>query len=422
MTPAHARPALAVPHDRLRALFPSLAQEVNGHPAVFLDGPGGTQTPGVVIEAMAGYLSRDNANLGGAFVTSERTVATVAAARRDVAEFLHASRPEEIVFGQNKTSLTFSLAHALGRTWHAGDEVVITSLDHDANVAPWVLAAEDAGATVRTWELRREDCALYVEDLEPLLNERTRLVALTHGSNIVGSIPDVAAAVRQVRAQAPDALVFIDAVHYTPHNPVDVQALDCDFLGCSAYKFCGPHLGILYGKYAHLDGLKAYKVRASTNLPPGKWETGTQSFESIAALRSCLGYLASLDDEEGPGRLRRALERVKEYEATLSRRFLENLFERVPGVTLHGRLDPADVGRRTPTFALTLANHTPRQVAEHLGQQGIFVGDGHYYAIAVVDRLGLADKGGVVRLGFAHYNTPEEVDRVINALAALAQS
>ena len=233
---------LPVSHGQLRAQFPSLSQEVNGQPAVFLDGPGGTQTPRAVMDAMAGYLSRDNANLGGAFATSVRTVEGVAAARRETAEFLHAARAEEIVFGQNMTSLTFTLAHALGRTWQAGDEVVVTSLDHDANIAPWTLAAEDAGATVRTWEFRREDCTLRLEDLEPLLNARTRLVAFTHGSNIVGSIPDVRGAVEAVRAKAPHALIFIDAVHYTPHNPVDVQALDCDFLGCSAYKFCGPHL------------------------------------------------------------------------------------------------------------------------------------------------------------------------------------
>ena len=412
---------LPVPHGQLRAQFPSLAQEVNGHSAVFLDGPGGTQVPRRVMEAMSGYLSRDNANLGGAFVTSVRTVESVAAARRETAEFLNAARPEEIVFGQNMTSLTFTLSHALGRTWKPGDEIVVTSLDHDANVAPWTLAAEDAGATVRKWEFRREDCTLWSEDLEPLLNERTRLVAFTHGSNIVGSIPDVGEAVRLVRKKAPAAMVFIDAVHYTPHNPVDVQAIDCDFLGCSAYKFCGPHLGILYGKYQHLDGLKNYKVRASTNVPPGKWETGTQSFESIAGLRASLAYLAELSGEEGAGRLRRAMENVKAYEASLSRQFLGQIFDKVPGVRLYGRREAADAGRRTPTFAVTLEGHTPREVAEHLSREGIFVGDGHYYAIGVVERLGLAEKGGVVRIGFAHYNTPEEVDRVVGALAELAK-
>ncbi len=415
MTPAEPT-ALPVPHGQLRALFPSLSQEVNGHPVTFLDGPGGTQTPQVVIDAMGAYLGRDNANLGGAFATSERTVEGVAAARRETAAFLNAARPEEIVFGQNMTSLTFTLSHALRRTWQAGNEVVVTSLDHDANVAPWMLAAEDAGATVRTWEFHPEDCTLRADDLAALLNERTRLVAFTHGSNIVGTIPDVSGAIRLVREKAPGALVFLDAVHYTPHNPVDVQALDCDFLGCSAYKFCGPHLGILYGKHRHLEGLQNYKVRASTNLPPGKWETGTQSFESIAGLRACLGYLAGL----GGGNVRAAMERVKEYETTLSRRFLSQVFDRVPGLRLYGLRDLADAARRTPTFAVTLEGYTPRAVAERLGEQGTFVGDGHYYAIGVVDRLGLADRGGVVRLGFAHYNTPDEVDRVVTALAEIA--
>lgn len=417
MTSYHAD-ALPVSHGQLRACFPSLSLEVNGQPALFLDGPGGTQTPRVVMEAMSGYLSRDNANLGGAFVTSARTMETVADTRRMVADFLGASRPEEIVFGQNMTSLAFALSHALRRTWRERDEVVVTSLDHDANVAPWTLAAEDAGATVRTWEFRREDCTLHVEDLEPLLNERTRLVAFTHGSNIVGSISDAAGAVRLVRAKAPNALVFIDAVHYTPHNPVNVQEIGCDFLGCSAYKFCGPHTGILYGKYQHLDELKNYKVRASTSVPPGKWETGTQSFESIAGLQACLGYLAEL----GGGDLQRAMENIKNYEAGLSRRFLEQIFDGTPELQLYGRRAPADVERRTPTFAITLANRSPREIAEHLGKQGIFVGDGHYYAIAVVDRLGLADKGGVVRLGFAHYNTPEEVDRVVGDIRELANA
>ena len=414
---------LPVPHAELRALFPSLAQEVDGRPAVFLDGPGGTQTPRGVMDAMSAYLSRDNANTGGSFISSQLTDQAVAAARAETAEFLHASRPEEIVFGQNSTSLWFALGRALGRTWNAGDEIVVTSLDHDANITPWVLAARDAGATVRTWEFRTEDGTLRLEDLDALLNNKTRHVAFTHASNALGTIPDVAGAIRLVRTKAPGATTFIDAVHYTPHNPVDVQALDCDFLGCSSYKFCGPHLGILYGKYRHLDDLQNYKVRASTNVPPGKWETGTQSFESISGLRACLGYLSDLSGGNGStsGNLRAAMEHVKTYEATLSHRFLEQVFDRVPGLRLYGLRNPTDVPRRTPTFAITLENHTPREVAERLGAEGIFVGDGHYYAIAVVDRLGLSSNGGVVRLGFAHYNTLEEVDRVVDALAAIAK-
>ena len=413
--------ALAVPHAELRALFPSLGQRVSGQSAVFLDGPGGTQVPLPVTEAMTAYLNRDNANLGGAFATSRRTMEGLAATRREMADFLHASRPEEIIFGQNMTSLTFALSHALRRTWKSGDEVVVTSLDHDANVAPWTRAAQDAGAVARTWEFDPGSFHLRLDDLEPLLNERTRLVAFTHASNILGSIPDVDGAIRLVRAKAPAAMVFLDAVHYTPHNAVDVSVLDCDFLACSAYKFCGPHLGILYGKYDHLDRLEAYKVRASTNVPPGKWETGTQSFESIAGLGACLGYLARLG---GGGvnadRFVRAMNAIKGYEAGLSRRFLDGV-NNIPGLRLYGVREPSDVDRRTPTFGLTLEGWQPREIAEWLGKRGFFVGDGHFYAIAVVDRLGLADRGGLVRLGFAHYNLPDEVERVLEALSDLAR-
>ncbi len=408
--------SLSVPHAELRALFPSLGQQVAGQPAVFLDGPGGTQVPTPVMEAMSAYLSRDNANTGGAFITSQRTVETVAAARAETAHFLNAARPEEIVFGQNMTSLTFALSHALGRTWQAGDEVVVTSLDHDANVAPWIMAAADADVTVQTWEFHREDCTLRLEDLERLLTPRTRLVALTHASNAVGTIPDVAAAVRLVRAKSPEAVVFIDAVHYTPHNPVDVQALDCNFLGCSAYKFCGPHLGILYGKYAHLDRLEAYKVRASSNKPPGKWETGTQSFESIAGLRASLAYLAQL----GPD-LRGAMAQIRSYELSLTHAFLTRAAQ-IPGLKIYGITDPDRAGERTPTFGITLEGWNARDVAARLGEQGIFVWDGHFYALGVVERLGLAAQGGLVRIGFAHYNTLAEVDRVVGALQELADA
>ena len=402
---------LAVPHAELRALFPSLGQEIAGQSAVFLDGPGGTQVPTPVMEGMTAYLSRDNANTGGPFATSQRTGETVAAARADMARFLHAARPEEIVFGQNMTSLTFALSHALRRTWQAGDEVIVTTLDHDANVAPWLLAAEDAGATAHAWEFRREDGTLRLDDLELLLRPNTRLVALTHASNALGTIPDVAAAVRLVRAKSPDAIVFIDAVHYTPHNPVDVQALDADFLACSAYKFCGPHLGILYGKYAHLDRLTAYKVRASSNQPPGKWETGTQSFESIAGLRACLTHLTRVG----------GMERIREYELGLTRAFLARASQ-VPSLKIYGLTDPARAGERTPTFGVTLEGWHARDVATRLGEQGIFVWDGHFYALGVVERLDLEKQGGLVRIGFAHYNTLEEVARVVAALERLAAS
>ncbi len=386
---------------------------------MFLDGPGGTQVPSSVMQAMSAYLSRDNANTGGSFITSHRTDEAVAAARAETAHFLNAARPEEIVFGQNSTSLWFSLSRALGRTWEAGDEIIVTSLDHDANITPWTLAARDAGATVRTWEFNPQDCTLCLDFLDEILTERTRLVAFTHGSNAVGTIPDASGAIRRVRAKSPRALVFIDAVHYTPHNPVDVRALDCDFLGCSAYKFCGPHLGILYGKYEHLDRLEAYKVRPSYAKPPGKWETGTQSFESISGLRAALAYLASVGGPDAD--VRDAMQRIREYESGLCHAFLEQS-RHVPGLKVYGITDPARVGERTPTFGVTLEGWNAAAVAARLGEQGIFVWDGHFYAVDVVDRLGLGNRGGLVRIGFAHYNTRAEVERVIGALADLAKN
>ena len=411
--------ALPVSHGELRAQFPSLSQRVDGQPAVFLDGPGGTQVPSSVMEAMSGYLSRDNSNTGGRFATSRRTDEAVIGARTATAHFLNAGRPEEIVFGQNSTSLWFALSHALGRTWRPGDEIVVTSLDHDADITPWTLAARDAGATVRTWEFHQEDCTLRLADLDALLTEKTVHVAFTHASNAVGTIPDVTGAIRRVRERSPRATVFIDAVHYTPHGPVDVQALDCDFLGCSAYKFCGPHLGILYGKYRHLDRLEAYKVRPSYAHPPGKWETGTQSFESISGLRAALTYLASVGGEGTD--VRDAMHRIRDYELGLTRAFLEGARE-VPGLKIHGITDPARAAERTPTFGVTLEGWPSGALARRLGDRGFFVWAGHFYAVDVVDRLGLGSRGGLVRIGFAHYNTPGEVGRVGGALTDLAKS
>ncbi|HSG18838.1 MAG TPA: cysteine desulfurase-like protein [Anaerolineae bacterium] len=410
----------------MRKQFPSLAQEVNGQPAVFFDGPGGTQTPQRVIEAMSGYLGHDNSNLDGAFVTSERTVKVAAEARQAMADLLNARRPEEIAFGQNMTSLTFAASRAISRAWQPGDEIIVTWLDHDANITPWVMAASDRGVTVRWLEIRPEDCSLDLRRLAELLNQRTRLVAVTYASNAVGTIVDVAR-VTELAHQV-GALVYVDAVHYTPHNPVDVQAVDCDFLACSSYKFFGPHSGIMYGKYDHLDSLEAYKVRPAPGKPPGKWETGTQSFESLAGVKAAVDYLeeigrvaggATLEQYNGrPRRLKQALETIKEYEAGLSRHFLERA-PTVPGLRVYGITDVERLEERAPTFAVSLEGHTPRQVAEFLGRQGIFVWDGHYYAVAVMDQLGTLDKGGLVRIGFVHYNTVEEIDRAIDALVAL---
>lgn len=403
----------------LRAQFPALQLEVNGKTAVYLDGPGGTQSPKRVIDAMGGYLSFGSSNLGGSFVTSQYADRITENAREAMADLLNASRPEEIVFGQNMTSLTMSFSRALARTWNAGDEIIVTRLDHDANISPWLLAAEDRGVTVRWLDFHPEDCTLALESLPNLLTKKTRLLAISYASNAVGTITDVKTAVSQ--AHAAGALVYVDAVHYTPHGLVDVQDLDCDFLACSVYKFFGPHTGVLYGKYAHLNSLTAYKVRPATNQPPGKWETGTQSFESLAGVTAAVEYIASVGGEVGTRRERivKSMANTKAYEMALSERFLAGATA-VPGLKVYGITDVEMLAGRTPTFAVSLAGYTPAAVAAKLGEQGIFVWDGHYYAIAVMERLGLLDKGGLVRIGFAHYNTIAEVDRLLEALKAMA--
>ncbi|MDX1615012.1 MAG: cysteine desulfurase-like protein [Candidatus Promineifilaceae bacterium] len=407
----------------LRAQFPSLQRQVADQQAIFLDGPGGTQTPLSVVAAMSDYLLTDNTNLGGAFVTSQNTGQIVAEARQAMAALFNAAMPEEIVFGQNMTSLTFAMSRAISKTWQPGDEIVVTRLDHDANITPWLLAAADRGVVVRWLDFDPTDCTLRYDELPELVNERTRLVAVTHASNAVGTIVDVARVAAVAREVG--AWVYVDAVHYTPHAPVDVQAIDCDFLVASAYKFFGPHTGVLYGRYELLDILEAYKVRPAPADPPGKWETGTQSFESLAGVGAAVDYLAHIAGPEQEAhrrqRLEKAMARVRAHEQQLSRRFLEQA-PTVPGLKVYGISDVERLDRRAPTFAVSLPGKTPRQVAEALGAQGIFVWDGHYYAVAVMERLGRLEQGGLVRIGFVHYNTLEEVDRLMAALRQLVQS
>lgn len=403
----------------LRAQFPALQLEIEGQTAVYLDGPGGTQVPQQVIDGFSGYLAHGGSNNGGPFLTSRHSDAITSAARRAMMDFYNATRPEEIVFGQNMTSLTFAVSRAIARTWQPGDEIIVTRLDHDANISPWLMAAEDRGVTVRWLDFDPADCTLTLAQLPNLLNERTRLLAISYASNAVGSITDVQTAVRL--AHANNTLVYVDAVHYAPHGLIDVQELGCDFLVSSTYKYFGPHTGVLYGKYDHLATLTAYKVRPAGNTPPGKWETGTQSFESLAGVTAAVDYLAALGGDEGTRRQRlvRAMARIKAYEMGLSEQFLRGATA-VAGLKVYGITDVERLAERTPTFAVSLAGLTPAQVAEKLGAQGIFVWDGHYYAIAVMERLGLLDKGGLVRIGFVHYNTSQEIDRLLSALSALA--
>jgi cysteine desulfurase family protein (TIGR01976 family) len=401
------------PIDWVRGQFPALRRRAGNQPVIFLDGPGGTQVPEQVINAIAGYLRTSNSNLGGRFETSALTAELVRRARVALAEFIHARKPQEIVFGQNMTSLTFSLSRSLARTWSGDSEIIVTSLDHDANIAPWRLAAAERGVTVKTWEVRKQTCLLDLEDLQPLLSKRTALIAVTLASNACGSHVDirgVAALAKSVRA-----IVFVDAVHFAPHGPIDVQSLDCDFLACSAYKFFGPHIGVLWGREELLSQLESFKVRPAPNQPPGKWETGTQSFESIAGTLGALGYLRDLANNMKKPSLADAMELIRNYECTLSQHFLAGV-TRIPRISLYGIADPLSVMRRTPTFAVRVEGVPPDLVAQKLGDLGIFVWSGDFYAVDLIKRLGLEESGGVVRVGFVHYNTADEVDRVLEAL------
>jgi cysteine desulfurase family protein (TIGR01976 family) len=402
----------------VRSHFPSLQQTQDGREVVFFDNPGGTQVPRSVVDAMAHYLLHDNANHGGAYATSRRSDAIIEKAHRAMADMLGASSPDEIVFGPNMTSLTFSLSRALGHWLKAGDEIVVTRLDHDADISPWMLLARDTGANLRWVDFRTEDCTLDMDDLERRLSRKTKLVACAYASNAVGTINDVKSITEM--AHHAGALIFIDAVQYAPHGLIDVQALDCDFLACSAYKFFGPHEGILYGKYDLLDRLPAYKVRPAKDRPPHKFETGTQNHEGIAGTLAAVDYLAGLSGSSQEkvhrrDRLSAAMKAIEAYERSLLSRLIAGL-EQINRLRIYGITDPSGFDRRVPTVAFRIDGFSPRRVAEYLGEKGIFVWDGNYYALAVTERLGFEDKGGMVRVGLVHYNTEEEVDRLIDEL------
>jgi cysteine desulfurase family protein (TIGR01976 family) len=400
----------------VRARFPALRRTIDDRTVAYLDGPGGTQSPETVIDAMAGFLRAGGSNLGGAFVTSREAEAAEASARRAVADLFNAT-PDEIAFGQNMTSLTFAVSRALGATWREGDNVVVTRLDHDGNVWPWVRAADDAGVEVRWIDFDPDDgCRLQIDRLDGILDERTRLVAVTHASNAVGTVVDIAPVVEA--AHRVGALTYVDAVHYSPHGLVDVAATGTDFLVASAYKFYGPHTGCLYGRYEVLDKLEAYKLRPAPDAPPGKWETGTQSFESLAGVAAAVDYIASLGSgDDRRSQIVSAMRAIGEHERTIAAAFLDGIAG-LDRVKLYGRSTPTG---RTPTFAIDVEGIHPNDVAHRLGDDGIFVWSGDYYAVEVMARLGHADHG-LVRVGFVHYNTAEEVDRVVDALGDLTRS
>jgi cysteine desulfurase family protein (TIGR01976 family) len=415
-----------VPADlsEVRAQFPALAETgPDGQPFAYFDGPAGTQVPVSVIEATADYYRRANANSHGAFETSRRTQAVVDAARDAMADLLGGA-PEEISFGPNMTTLTFALSRALGRTWSVGDEIIVTRLDHDANVAPWV-ALEERGIVVHHCDFRLEDCTLDLDHLASLLNERTRLVAVGHASNAVGTINPVARVAEM--AHAVGALLWVDAVHSVPHVTVNVGELGADFLVCSAYKFFGPHVGILWARRELGEGLTPYKVRPSPTTVPGKFETGTQSFEALAGLVATVDYLAAIGrrDETAAGTdgrrqlLAQAMFQIAAWERPMALRLVDALTT-MSGVRVFGITEPARIGERCPTIACRIGDLPPLEVARRLNDHGIFVWDGNYYAIAVTERLGVEATGGMVRIGVVHYNTPAEVERLLVALDQLA--
>jgi len=399
----------------VRSQFPALKSD-----AVFFDNPGGTQVPQPVLNRIHGYLTASNANRGGAFRTSIESDRLLDDSRRAMAVFLGATRPEEIIFGPNMTSLTFQVSRALAREFLPGDEIIVTRLDHDANIAPWRLLAEDRGCLIRWLDFDPEDCTLDLNRLDALLSPRTRLVAVGYASNAVGTVNPVAEITR--RAHAAGALCFVDAVQYAPHGRIDVHALGCDFLVVAAYKFFGPHLGILYGRYEMLDRLRAYKVRPAPEAPPGKFETGTQLHENIVGTLGALEYLASLAGSEASGdqgqHLDEAVRRIGRYERHLTDRLVDSL-QTIHGLRIYGITDPAQREARVPTVSFTIEGHHPRAVAEHLGRGRIYVWDGNFYALAVTERLELEGSGGLIRVGLVHYNTEDEIDRLTASLKAL---
>ena len=415
----------------VRSEFPALARQVNGQPAVFLDAPGGTQVPQRVIEAMADYLARSNSNSHGAFETSRRTDEILEQAHAAVADLL-GCRAEEVVFGPNMTTLTFAMSRAIAREMKPGDEIIVTNLDHDANVTPW-RALEEQGAVIRVADIHAQDCTLDMEDLLGLLNERTKLVAVGFASNSVGSINDVAAITKA--AHQVGALSYVDAVHYAPHGPIDVREIGCDFLVCSVYKFFGPHVGALYGKAEHLERLRPYKVRPASDEIPDRWETGTQNHEGLAGAAAAVDYLADLGSRFGAAAgstdsgalserrwlLLAGMRAIQRYERELAGQLIRGLLA-IDGLQFYGIRETNRLGQRAPTVSVRLAGHHPRATARHLGDQGIFVWDGNYYALSLSERLGVEAAGGMVRIGLAHYNTPREVERLVEALSALAKT
>jgi cysteine desulfurase family protein (TIGR01976 family) len=412
----------------IRQQFPSLDR-----PAVFFDNPGGTQIVKHSLNRINKYLVENNANHEGAFETSRKSDEVLHEAHVAVADFLNAARPEEIIFGNNMTTLSLHISRSLARNLNAGDEIVVTRLDHDANISPWLLVAEDRGCKITWVDIDVEDGTLKVDEFAKAMERKPKIVAFGYASNALGTVNPV----RKLTKMAKDAgaLTYIDAVQYAPHGPIDVQDLGCDFLVCSSYKFFGPHAGMLYGRYDLLNELKAYKVRPASNDLPYKFETGTQNHEGIAGVLGALEYFEWIGKEFGEdqagvwkeagfsGRrliFKQAMSALKAYEFELSRALIETL-QSVKGTRIYGLTDMKRLDERVSTVSFTLEGKHPNDVAKQLGDAGFYVWDGHYYALAVIERFGLLESGGMVRVGAAHYNTVDEIARFGEALKVIAK-
>ncbi len=406
----------------IRRQFPALNEEYDGRKAIFFDNPGGTQVHENVIGAMVDYLTRRNSNTHGLFETSRRTDAVIAEAHQAVADLLGCDA-DEVVFGSNMTSLTFHLSRSLAQDLEPGDEVLVTRLDHDANVMPWALAAQAQGARVQWADIDVESGTLDMEDLRAKITPRTKIAAFGYASNATGTVNDVATIVAWAREAG--ALTFVDAVQYAPHGLIDVQALGCDFLACSSYKFFGPHSGQLFGKREHLRRLQAYRVRPTGEELPDKWETGTQNHEAMAGVTAAIDYLARLGVEYGAAaaadnrrqKLSAAWTVIQAYERMLIERLITGLLN-LPGIRIYGLTAPADWDRRVATVAVRRRGVTPARLAQALADENIFAWNGNFYALAASERMGVEASGGWLRLGLVHYNTMEEVDHCLRLLEA----
>ncbi|CAG0967071.1 cysteine desulfurase / selenocysteine lyase [Anaerolineales bacterium] len=410
----------------IRKQFPAL-----NRPDIFFDNPGGTQIAKPSLDRVNRYLIESNANHEGVFATSVASDAVLDEAHRAMADFYNAPSPDEIVFGNNMTTLTLHFSRSISREWKEGDEIVVTRLDHDANVTPWVLAAQDRGVKVNWVNFDVEEGTLNLDELQKFLERKPRLLAVGYAANSLGTINPVKKIIEM--AHAVGTLVYVDAVQFAPHGAIDVQKLDCDFLVSSAYKFFGTHAGILYGKRDLLENLFAYKVRPATDKIPGKFETGTQNHEGIAGVLGAVEYFEWVGREFGgehaeglreySGRrleLKKAMAVIHSYESELNRALL-NTLQAVPGITIYGLTDMKRLDERVATFSFRLQGQHPHDVAQKLADAGIYVWDGNYYALNVTERLDLEDKGGMVRVGAAHYNTLDEIARLGEVLQRIAK-